>query len=1173
MTLFISVVLIRGGKKNRTGTTKRKNPLPLQNPKPLDFQKPNEIPENSKFEWSIEYKAVFMAIPWLTSRNVGVSFPKWRSLALLLGFPPAHSHTFLISSPLLCSSRHNVQIRCFRDKRTLKGSIRTTRKAKDWKNALNEKDLSHTLWWKERLDAFRKPSAVQLIKRLVFSNLLGLDVNLRNGSLKEGTLNSEMLDFKSRFPREVLLCRVGDFYEAIGIDACVLVEYAGLNPFGGLRSDSVPRAGCPVVNLQQTLDDLTRNGYSVCVVEEVQGPTQARARKGRFISGHAHPGSPYVFGHVGVDHDLDFPEPMPVVGVSRSAKGYSIVLILETMKTFSSEEGLTEEALVTKIRTCHCHYLYLHASLRHNSSGISRQFEWFEGDPVTDVLIKVKELYGLDEEVTFRNVTIPCDKRPHSLNLGTATQIGAIPTEGIPSLLNVLLPSSCNGLAALYIRDLLLNPPAYAIASTIQEICKRMTGLSCSVPDFTCVSSAKLVKLLELREANHIDFCRIKNVADEVLQLYNNSELSEILKLLMDPTWVTECGWISNRIGEIICMDGEVNQDISSDPLIPSDLFGDIESSWKGRVKRRHMDKLYDEVEQAVRALHVAVSEDFLPIISRIRAITSSLGGPKGEILYSREHEAVWFKAKRFVPSVWAGTPGEQQIRNLKPSLDSKGRKVGEEWFTTPKVEEALTRYHEANDKARAEVLELLRSLSSELQSRINILVFASMLLIISKALFAHASEGRRRNWVFPDLVEFNSPENMDPLQPCVGMEISGLTPYWFDLVQDSAIRNTVNMNSLFLLTGPNGGGKSSLLRSVCAAALLGICGFMVPAGSASIPHFDAVILHMKSYDSPADGKSSFQIEMSEIRSLICGTSSRSLVLIDEICRGTETAKGTCIAGSIIESLDATGCLGIISTHLHGIFDLPLNTKRTVYKAMGTEYVNGQTVPTWELIDGVCRESLAFETAKKEGIPETIVRRAEEIYVAVYAKEILSGRKNNGTSIGLPIEVYSRESVMSVGQADMEIDLTNQLNILQKDIENAVKQICQKKLRELHNISDLSVSPEIRCVSVAAREQPPPSTVGVSSVYVMMRADKRIYIGQTDDLQGRVRSHRSKEGMQSAAFLYFLVPGKSLACQLETLLINQLPDRGFHLANVADGKHRNFGTSGLVLEGVSSIPS
>lgn len=90
---------------------------------------------------------------------------------------------------------------------------------------------------------------------------------------------------------------------------------------------------------------------------------------------------------------------------------------------------------------------------------------------------------------------------------------------------------------------------------------------------------------------------------------------------------------------------------------------------------------------------YLQVTEDFLPIISRIKATTAPFGGPKGEILYAREHEAVWFKGKRFAPSVWAGTPGEEQIKQLKPAADSRGRKVGEEWFTTMKVEDALMRY------------------------------------------------------------------------------------------------------------------------------------------------------------------------------------------------------------------------------------------------------------------------------------------------------------------------------------------------------------------------------------------------------------------------------------------------------------------------------------------------
>lgn len=103
-------------------------------------------------------------------------------------------------------------------------------------------------------------------------------------------------------------------------------------------------------------------------------------------------------------------------------------------------------------------------------------------------------------------------------------------------------------------------------------------------------------------------------------------------------------------------------------------------------------------------------------------------------------------------------------------------------------------------------------------------------------------------------------------------MALLGLSPYWLDVAQGNAILNNIKMRSLFLLTGPNGGGKSSILRSICAAALLGICGLMVPAESAVIPHFDSIMLHMKTYDSPADGKSSFQVPNCHIPGLFCKT-------------------------------------------------------------------------------------------------------------------------------------------------------------------------------------------------------------------------------------------------------------------------------------------------------------
>lgn len=242
---------------------------------------------------------------------------------------------------------------------------------------------------------------------------------------------------------------------------------------------------------------------------------------------------------------------------------------------------------------------------------------------------------------------------------------------------------------------------------------------------------------------------------------------------------------------------------------------------------------------------------------------------------------------------------------------------------------------------------------------------------------------------------------------------------------------------------------------------------------------------------------------MSEIRSIVSGATSKSLVLIDEICRGTETAKGTCIAGSVVETLDAIGCLGVVSTHLHGIFDLPLNTKNIAFKAMGSESINGQTIPTWKLTDGICKESLAFETAQREGVPESIIRRAEELYLSVYAKD--ASLKSYTPSIN-PV-TSGTEDTHSDKATDQQSDVGkrvlpskteswNPMEILWKDVEHAVSTICTKNMIELYKKEGALELPFLNCVLIGAREQPPPSTIGASSVYIMFRPDKKLYVGQ-----------------------------------------------------------------------------
>ncbi|KAH9533549.1 hypothetical protein CY35_18G058300 [Sphagnum magellanicum] len=182
-----------------------------------------------------------------------------------------------------------------------------------------------------------------------------------------------------------------------------------------------------------------------------------------------------------------------------------------------------------------------------------------------------------------------------------------------------------------------------------------------------------------------------------------------------------------------------------------------------------------------------------------------------------------------------------------------------------------------------------------------------------------HVGEAKRRNWAVPTLPASSKPTGKHT-------QLVDLILYWNDPTEEKAEPNTVDMESMFLLTGPNGGGKSSMLRSVCAAALLVMCGLMVPAREASVPQLDAIMLRMMSTDSPADSKSSFQMEMSEVRTILAEATDRSLVLVDEVCRGTDVEKGSFIAASVVEALDYICCIGILSTHLHNLLDMELQT-------------------------------------------------------------------------------------------------------------------------------------------------------------------------------------------------------------------------------------------------------
>jgi DNA mismatch repair ATPase MutS len=215
-------------------------------------------------------------------------------------------------------------------------------------------------------------------------------------------------------------------------------------------------------------------------------------------------------------------------------------------------------------------------------------------------------------------------------------------------------------------------------------------------------------------------------------------------------------------------------------------------------------------------------------------------------------------------------------------------------------------------------------------------IVFASHWAIILTAVNAHVGNSIQQNWILsrgfcpPDIASSTSRT----------LRIHGLTPYW--LSRHTAVPNNISMSGLFLLTAPNMSGKSTLMRAILTAALLGNCGLYLPATDAVIPRYDNFFLRSASYDIPKEGKSAFALEMDDVRVLLRDCTNKSLVMLDEIGKGTSARDGSALAGALLEHLDQAGVSGVFATHLHELFRLPAlklsgNTRR---KKMGVNFDN-----------------------------------------------------------------------------------------------------------------------------------------------------------------------------------------------------------------------------------------
>jgi DNA mismatch repair protein MutS len=196
----------------------------------------------------------------------------------------------------------------------------------------------------------------------------------------------------------------------------------------------------------------------------------------------------------------------------------------------------------------------------------------------------------------------------------------------------------------------------------------------------------------------------------------------------------------------------------------------------------------------------------------------------------------------------------------------------------------------------------------------------------------------------------------------------------------------------VLIITGPNMAGKSTVMRQAALIVLLAQMGSFVPARRARVGLVDRIFTRVGASDDVTRGRSTFMVEMTETAAIVHGATRRSLVVLDEIGRGTSTFDGLSIAWAVAEHLcDRTGCRTLFATHYHELQDLARERPRVRNLTVAVREVGDRVVFLRKLVLGGASRSYGIEVAKLAGLPPEILGRAREILKNLETLEVDEG--------------------------------------------------------------------------------------------------------------------------------------------------------------------------------------
>ena len=303
------------------------------------------------------------------------------------------------------------------------------------------------------------------------------------------------------------------------------------------------------------------------------------------------------------------------------------------------------------------------------------------------------------------------------------------------------------------------------------------------------------------------------------------------------------------------------------------------------------------------------------------------------------------------------------------------------ERYVTPELKEYEEKVLSADEKALALESELFAGLRTLVQSHTNRLKTTAQIIATLDTIAGLAELATSQSYCRPEITDDHSLMIVEGRHPVLDV----IEPTGAFVPNDTAIDEDVGF--VHLITGPNMSGKSTYIRQVALITLLAQIGSFVPAKQAKIGIVDRIFARIGASDELSRGQSTFMVEMTETARILNIASSRSLVVLDEIGRGTSTYDGVSLAWSIVEYIhDHIGCRTLFATHYHELTELESTFSGVKNYNVSVQEWDERIVFLHKIIAGAANRSYGIHVAQLAGVPDWVNRRAEQILEQLESK-------------------------------------------------------------------------------------------------------------------------------------------------------------------------------------------